>query len=284
MTAEDRLRTAITARTATVEPSTDALHRIEEKLMDTRRDRNRNRLLLGIAAAVAVIAALVGALVLTDDDEGTVDTAATSTTDAPSTTESTTTEPTTTTTVLGSTVDPATPVFPDPSTSRRFEDPVALTYAFAVDLLGFRDPIVGELAQGDARSGEVEVRAFATGQPTTVFVRQLEDDTWFVLGSSVDSIRLDSPAAGATIGSPLPLEGAASAFEGHVNVRLYADGQLEPVAETFVTGRGDGVLGDFTGELDFAVPGGARHGVLVLSEASAEDGSTTAATVVRVHF
>lgn len=283
MTTEDRLRAAITARTSGVEPSTNALHRIEEKLMETRPDRNRNRLLLGIAAAVAVVAGVVGALAL--DDEGTVDTVASSTTEAPSTTGSTTTTDSTTTTAgVPGTVDPATPVFPDPTTSRRFDDPVALTHAFAVDLLGFRDPIVGDLAQGDARSGEVEVRSFAAGQPTTVIVRQLEDDTWFVLGASVESIRLNTPAAGATISSPQPLAGAASAFEGHVNVRLYVDGAPEPSGETFVTGRGDGVLGDFTGELTFTVPVGARHGVLVLSEASAQDGSTVAATVIRVHF
>jgi hypothetical protein len=151
-------------------------------------------------------------------------------------------------------------------------------------MLGFVDPIVGDFAQGDTRSGEVEVRSFAQGKPTTVLVRQLEDDTWFVLGASVESIRLDTPEAGAPISSPEQLTGAASAFEGTVDVRLFVDGVTDPIAETFVTGRGDGVLGDFTGELTFDLPAGAQHGALVLSEASAEDGSTVAATVIRVHF
>ena len=51
------------------------------------------------------------------------------------------------------------------------------------------------------------------------------------------------------------------------------DGTQEPVAETFVTGRGDGVLGDFTGELTFDDPTGATHGVLVLTSDSGEDGA-----------
>ena len=49
-----------------------------------------------------------------------------------------------------------------------------------------------------------------------------------------------------------------------MQVRLYADGVQEPIGETFVTGRGDGVLGDFTGEIEFTNDTGATHGVLVL--------------------
>lgn len=281
MTREERLRAVMIARTSSVEPSADGLYRIEEKLMDARRDTNRTRMLVGIGAIAAAIAVVVGFLALRDDGGEKVDTAA-STTETTSTAETTTSE--TTTTELALTVDPTTAVFPDPSTSRRFDDPAALVQSFAVDMLGFRDPILGDFAQGDSRSGEIEVRARAEGQPTTVMVRQLEDDTWFVLGASVASIRIDTPAAGTTITSPQALEGAAMAFEGNVVVRLFADGVTEPITETFVTGRGDGVMGDFTGELTFEAPADAQHGVLVLFEPSAEDGSTIAATVIRVHF
>ena len=60
MTPEDRLRQAIEARTSRVEPSADALSRIEEKLMDAQRSDNRKRLLLGLGAAAAVVAVVVG--------------------------------------------------------------------------------------------------------------------------------------------------------------------------------------------------------------------------------
>lgn len=272
MTAEDRLRAAMRARTSQVEPTPTALRTIQETLM-SQRDTSRTRILALVGTAAAVVAAVVIGLTLAGDDGDQVDTANTTTTTAGDTTTTDAVPP----------VDPATTVFPDPTTSRRFDDPEALVTAFATDFLGYRAPVVGELRQGDARSGEVEVRAFADGAPMTVVVRQLEDDTWFVLGASVDSIRLDTPAAGATLVSPQALEGAAHAFEGAVAVRLYADGFADPVAETFVTGGGD-EMRSFTGELTFEVPDGATHGVLVLSESSAEDGSTVAATVIRVRF
>jgi hypothetical protein len=282
MSTEDRLRAAITARTTSIEPSPDALHRIEEKLMDAERATNRNRWLIGIGSVAAVAAVIVGVLALTDDDDPEVDTVGTTTT---SSTESTTTSEVTTTTVtVPAQVDPAVPVFPDATAGRRFDDPVVVASTFATEVLGFRDPVVGDYAAGDSRSGEVEVRSFAQGRPTVIIVRQLEDDHWYVLAAVAENIRLDVPAAGATLSSPQPLEGAASAFEGTVNVLLYADGEADPVGETFVTGSGDAALGDFSGELEFSVPAGVEHGVLVLLEASAEDGRTVAATAIRVHF
>lgn len=287
MSIDDRLRSAIRARTSRVESSPGALQQIEEKLMQANRGTNRRRLLVGVGAAAAVVAVVIGILVVTaDDDSQDLDVAGTSTTvdQTTSTLATSTTEATTPTTVVDPTVDPAVPIWPRPDTSQRFDSPQAVARSFAVDLLGFVDPVIGPFQAGDSRSGEVEVRSFADGRPTTVAVRQLEDDTWFVLAASVESIRLDQPAAGGTIASPLPLAGAASAFEGHIDVRLFADGVTEPIGETFVTGRGDGEMGDFTGELTFEVPDGVRHGVLVLFEPSAKDGSTIAATVLRVHF
>ena len=215
MTPEDRLRHAIESRTSSVEPSSDALRNIEEKLMDAQQDDHRKRLFIGIGAAAAIVAVVVGVLVLNGDDDDPVATDGTTTT---TTTESTTTTTTveTTTTVPFQTVDADVAVFPDPTTSRRFDDPVALTTAFATDFLGFSDPVVGAFAQGDGRSGEVEVRGFPQGAPTVVLVRQLEDDTWFVIGATTDAIRLATPASGDTITSPQPLTGMAYAFEGTV--------------------------------------------------------------------
>jgi len=282
MTPEDRLRQAIRTRTDNVEPSPDGLTRIEEKLMDAQQDTKRNRILMAVGAA-AVVALVVGAAVLSQDDDE-VNTAGsttlageTTTTEAP-----TTTEGTTTTTAFAPVVDPSLPIFPDPATSRRFDDPVAVAAAWATDVVGFRDPIVDPFQAGDNRSGEVEIRSFAEGAPTVVLVRQLEDDTWFVIGATTDSIRLSEPATGATISSPQTLTGAAYAFEGVVNVRLYVDGVTEPIAETIAMGRGDGVLGDFSSPIDFSAPAGSKYGVLLFSEASGEDGSAIFAAAIRV--
>lgn len=279
MNAEDRLRAAIAARTRTIEPSPDGLQRIEEKLMDAERQVTRSRWIAGIASAAAVAAIVVAAVALSADDDPEVDTI------APPTTEetTTTTADTTTTTVALPVVDPALAIFPDPATSRRFDDPVALVTAFVDDMVGMTAPVVGEFRQGDNRSGEVEVRGFAQGAPTTVFVRQLEDDTWFVIGAATDSIQPAQPTAGATVTSPITLTGAAYAFEGHVGLRLYADGTVDPIATGFVTGRGDGVLGDYEGELAYAATSGT-YGVLLYTSEGGEDGAPMEFVAVRLRF
>ncbi|MEX2293792.1 MAG: Gmad2 immunoglobulin-like domain-containing protein [Acidimicrobiales bacterium] len=246
--------------------------------MDAQEANARSSRLAILALVVALIALVVAAIAFIGDDDDEED--------APST--STTLPAGTSTTTPSSTTAPAADlsgaVFPDATTSRRFDDPLAATRAFATELLGFNAPLVGEFAAGDSRSGEVEVRGFEGGRPTTVLVRQLENDTWFVLGAIAESIRLDVPTARDRMASPSDLRGAASAFEGHVVVHLFADGVAEPIGVSYVTGRGDGELGDFEGSISFDVPDGVTDGVLVLFEPSARDGSTVAATVIRVHF
>ena len=255
MTPEDRLRQAIDARTSGVEPSADALHRIEEKLMEAQQHDNRNRLLIGLGAAAAIVAVVVGVLVLAgDDDDAGVrrhhhDHAATTTT-----TESTTTTEATTTTVTVPDASTSTcPVFPDPDTSQRFDDPVAVATRLRHRLPRLHRPRSSATShQGDSRSGEVEVRPFAEGAPTD---RARPPARGRHLVRDRRHHRLDPArhaghrrhhrvAAGAHGRRPTP-----SRARSHV--RLYVDGTQEPIAETFVTGRGDGVLGDFDGELEF---------------------------------
>ena len=105
-------------------------------------------------------------------------------------------------------VDPDTPMYPDPTTSQRFDDPVGRRAG--VRDLGWatRDPVVGEFQQGDTpvrrgRGPGLRRRA----RPSVVLLRQLEDDAWFVVGVSTDSIRLTTPQLGDTLTSPQPLEG-----------------------------------------------------------------------------
>jgi len=250
--------------------------------MDAPQDPTQKRVLIGLGVVVAVVALILGIFALAggDDDDG--DTTTTIGSSTTSSVTSTSTTVATTTTVAADDLDAA--VFPDLTGTERFGDPVALARAFATGPLGFRDDLtVGSFAAGDSRSGEVEVSAVA-GQPTTVLVRQLGDGSWFVIGATTETIVLSTPANRARITSVQPLLGEASAFEGHVAVALYADGRGSPIATTFVTGRGDGVLGPFEGELAFDVPDGATHGTLVLTSPSGEDGSTISATAIRVRF
>lgn len=258
---------------------------------------------LTIAAAVLAVVAVIVVVALvisrSGDDgdvatDGSTSSTALSTSSTTSTTTSSTTTSSTSTTSPTSTTVASPPVltdeqsaqvvWPDPATESRFTDPMAAATSFAVDLVGFTDPVVGAFQQGDSRSGEIEVRPREDGPATLVFVRQVaSDDSWWVIGAVTESIEVDEPAQGQAIDDPVRLTGRARAFEGTVDVRIFADGSADPVGTGFVTGSGDGTLGPFDEQIRFDA-GGARWGVVVLSTASAEDGSIWEATVVRVGF
>lgn len=263
----------------------------------------RGALIVGI---VVIIAALVGALVLFtgDDDDSTTATTDTATTDVttPATdatvpdTEAPTSEPSAT---VPAPTEPATTPATDPpdvddtrnavwpwaETSTRFADPTAAVTSFAVDYLGFVDPVVGDFQAGDARSGEIEIKAGPVGPTTVVFVRQLsDDDSWWVLGAAAETITVDAPTQGAVATSPLTISGTASAFEGTVGVELRADEQGEAIYEGFVTGSGGPELGPYEDTIEFTSPG-ATGGALVLISRSPEDGGpVVAASALRVFF
>jgi hypothetical protein len=175
-------------------------------------------------------------------------------------------------------------VWPAVDSDVRYDDPQKAARGFAEDLVGFTDPLVGEFRQGDSRSGEVEVRAAETGPVTTVLVRQLDDGSWWVLGSETADIQLTRPTAGSTITSPVTLAGSARAFEGTVDVRVVADGEADPVGTGFVTGSGGPELGPFEGRIEFRAPDAADAGALLLTTTGGEDSVIWQATVVRVRF
>jgi len=260
---------------------------------DVEEERDDRRAAVAIVAVllVAAVVALAWWLLSDDDEEpaGTTTTEpatsqttpppASDTTDTSDTSEST--EPTFTSTLTEEEL--ATVVWPDQGSSRRFEDPVAAAHSFATDFLGFVDPVVGELRQGDQRSGEVEVRPTADGPVTTVLVRQLGEGTWWVLGSHTPDITVEAPRAGATVSNPVEVAGTARAFEGKVEVLVHEDGSDEPVGRGHVTGGGGGEAAPFRGAIDHA-PGAGPWGAVVFRTTSAEDGRVWQATVVRVRL
>jgi hypothetical protein len=203
----------------------------------------------------------------------------------------TTTTASTTTTVAGATSSTSTPtstgdtaVWPFATGTLRFSDPVAAARSFAVDYLGFVNPVIGPFNQGDSRSGEVSVQAKATGPVTTVIVRQLApDDAWWVLGAATPTLQLQAPSALDTISSPVTLSGESTAFEATVNVEIRQDGTVTPLAADIVMGGSNGTMGPFSKSLTFAAPT-ATGGAVVLKVLSAEDGNISEASVVRVHF
>ena len=201
---------------------------------------------------------------------------------------------TSTTTAAGASTTASSTTVPGPSGTSAalwpfpgqpaFASPREAASTFAIELLRFEQPTVGEFEAGDSRSGEVPIRP-GPDVPvvTTVFVRQLAgDDGWSVIGAAAEGIELDAPAAMAEVSSPVELRGRALAFEGHVSVEVRQDGGLGPIGSGFVTGGGD-VLRPFSGSVAFETPG-APFGALVLFTTSAEDGRVWQAMAIRIAF
>jgi hypothetical protein len=230
----------------------------------------RRRIIVALAT-ISAVALIAVALVVAN--RGGEDTATTTTTVAPTTTAApSTTVP----------VDTTTAVYPSASSATRFDDPVAAARSFAVDFLGFVDPVIGELQQGDSQSGEVEVRPSSSGPVTTVLVRRL-GDTWWVLGAATRNIELREPTALATISSPVRLQGVSTAFEANVSVEIRQDGARSALGEGYVMGGSMGELAPFDGTVTFADPS-ASMGAIVLYTASMENGNIWEASVVRVRL
>jgi len=220
-----------------------------------------------ISALLIVVAGMAGWLIGNN--------AKTSTTTSTTVTSTTTTVPTS---------QPATAVWPFANGTLRFTSPVAAATSFAVDYLGFTSPIVGAFQQGDTRSGEVPVRASASGVVTTVLVRQLDaSNTWWVLGASSPSINVTSPATLSTVTSPVTLAGTSTAYEAVVNVDLRVDGSLTSVLKTTVMGGSMGVMGKFSKTVSFPTPN-ASAGALMFRTLSAKDGSVIEASVIRINY
>ena len=249
--------------------------------------KTRTVLLLSMVSVVAVLLAACGG---SSDEPATTTTAKTSTTVAtttttapPATTASTTTSSSTTSSVPEA-VQPEQAVWPFASTSTRYSEPAAAAAGFATEYLGFADPVVGPFQQGDARSGEVEIRPQASGPVTTVLVRQLApDDSWWVIGASTGNIQLASPETLATITSPVAVSGTSTAFEATVNVEVRQDDTLTPLVESTFMGGSNGDMGPFSAQLAFG-PQSADAGAIVFKTLSAKDGSVWEASVVRISF
>jgi hypothetical protein len=247
--------------------------------MTTRTGGGQPRGLLVAAAVVVLAVAAVVLFLLFRDDGNDVDSGGPDTTTSSSTTTTADIGPAGTI----SDEEAVNVVWPGPDGELRYDDAMAAVRGFSEELVGFTDPVYGDYQGGDSRSGEVEVRAGEAGPVTTVFVRKLSDDSWWVLGAATEDIVLDSPLPGSAIDDPLLLSGQASAFEGTVQVSVFERGDLAPLGEGFVTGSGSGEPGPFEGEVRWENPRGG-WGVVLLYTASAEDNRVVQATAIPVGF
>lgn len=240
MDLEDRLRTALHAGVAEGSPDDGSLDTIRARAHAARR--RRRALLAGAGLAGLVAVALVvprlgddGNRVTTSHGETTTSTTteppSTSTTTEPPSTSSTTEPRSTSTTETPTTVAPPPAVdldralWPDPS-GELFADPVAVTRSFVEEVIGVDDPPLSEFRALQPDVGEVAV--FRRGEDgstldrvaSTVVVRQLDGEHWFVTSAASEDVIVELPDGGADAVSPVRIAGRGHGFEGTIVVEL----------------------------------------------------------------
>lgn len=283
---DDRLRDALAAHDPSVSPP--PWEEIERRALAMRAAGRRRRaaVVMATAAAIAVIALAVGVLVRDEGDGVSV----VADEPRPTTTIETTTTTPNTTSPPAPVFDPAAVdgIYPDRTAyerdgADRYRDARVTATAFATEYLAMTTPVVEPVPDSDtAWTLRPNRRASLT---TTLELRRVgEDGPWTVTKAATPGIVVRSPAASATVTSPLRLEGSARAYEGNVLVEVREDGMRAgaSLGETFVTGGGDQLV-PFSGSVTFRAPSEAAGAVLFV-EPSGEDGGTMAATVVRVRF
>jgi Immunoglobulin-like domain of bacterial spore germination len=263
----------------------------EDAVPASPRHRSRRWLIAALVTAIALIAGLVAVVAWPDDGDDTATEPATTTvttaaptTEPPATVAPTTAPPTTAPpTTAPPAMDTSTAVFPSGAGADRFYDPVAAARAFAVDFVGFEDPVLGPYQAGDTRSGEVAVQDSGTGPTTTIFVRTLgSDGSWWVLGAAAETIDVTSPETGEDIGNPVTVTGNALTWEGVVVGEIRQDGTREPLGTGTFMGGGD-IMRPFAGSISYRAPT-QPHGALVMVSHSGENGQIIQASVLRVAF
>jgi|GEM_PF-3598629 len=183
---------------------------------------------------------------------------------------------------------------------RTFTSPAETAKAFGARYLGMVNPAAFG-APTPSAGGRVEVKlGRTTGEGGTPIVDPQpsisvlllsgnadgDQGPWTVVAATSPQIVVSAPAALDRVSSPVTLRGQATAFEGTVNVEIRQDGMVagSSLGQGVVTGRGDGVLGPFTGDIAFEAPS-KPAGAIVFKEISAADGvGVVRATVVRVAF
>lgn len=269
------------------------------------RAGRRKAVLATTFAAVALVAAgLAGAVAVGRDDGGGIDQVVAGPVTSTATTDVTGVP--TTTSLLTTTTGVAEPdhaadegIWPftsraeaeayEPRQGADYSDPQRTALEFAVEYLGMVTAIAdfdGNVQKSNPARAVVRVRPNPRSSLVTELrLLQVTDDAWTVTGAQASSIDVTSPVTDELVSSPISLEGQAAAYEGTVQVDVRAEKQKigDRIGRTFVTGNGGPEKGPFSGSVEFA-PGPVAEGAIVFYESSAEDGSTIAATVVRIRM
>jgi hypothetical protein len=279
---ESRLTDAMKARTRNVEPADEqaAVARISSRVGARRR---RGIVVLGVAAALAV---LVGTAVLLRRDDGSDQVHVTvASTEEPSATTSTTPTSTSTTTTAPSSTTSTTvlPAGPAPGhvwplgTTSDFTTPEDAASTFLSQYLGMFDEHINATGiNGDHAIVDFFRSASGAGAMSVDLVRHA--DHWFVVGARANEIVVDTPRTYEAITNPLTVSGQSVAFEAQLGL------EVRPVGSTSVVATGQ-AMGGSTEMQPFSttlpVPTGGGQLVLIVFEGDARGVQSYAkATVV----
>lgn len=251
---DQRLRSAFHAEVDGVRPERDSLDAIR------RRGRAARRRRAGVLAGVGVVAAVVaGVLVVPRDDKSgddvATDPAPTPTTEAPGVL----TDPN-----PAAAVDDA--LWPDPA-AELFTDPVEVARSFVEVMIGVDDPPLSAFLEGEPGAGEVELyRRGEDGRPldrvaSTVVVRQLDGEHWFVMAAGSEDVQIDSPEPLAEAESQVTVTGQGRGDEGTIVASLRSRSVDAPELVEIPTIAGAAEeLAPFTVDLPFSGPVGETPG------------------------
>ena len=87
-----------------------------------------------------------------------------------------------------------------PNFSRRFDAPAAAARAFATDVLGFTELVLGGAIPTGEGTAMVPVQQREGGPDTVISLQQMEDGAWYALGASTEDITIDGRGSTAPRG------------------------------------------------------------------------------------
>ena len=283
---EDRLRTAVHAHAAGVQADDRSLDTIRTR---ARAAKHRRRAIVagaGIAAAVAVAVAVprLGdeSRIRTVDDPTTIPTPP-STTTPPGGSATTVAPP-------PPTADLDQAMWPDPAGSDRYADPVDAARSFVEGFLDVADPPLSEFRAGEPGAGDIDVFARnESGQAsqrvaTTLSLRQLDGQNWWVTAAASGNVEIESPQPLADVSTPLRVSGSARGFEGTVVVQVRdRSGSYGELGEGNDIAGSTETLEPFSVDVAFEQPTGT-HAILIASTDSGIAGGLSDVTAFPVRF
>lgn len=132
-----------------------------------------------------------------------------------------------------------------PASDVVLDTPEQAAASFVSAVLGV-EPVLGDFAAGDSRSGEIQVFSPGDGGSTDLLERGVlalrmigPNDGWFVIGASSPGVTISSPETLDRVpASPLTVAGRGRGFEGTLVVRAFRAGNADEQLDQVITQGG----------------------------------------------